>query len=51
MEQQAKNDPNVNQVIGPDGGWNREGKEWAPINDAGLLNDHKDHYHINVFRK
>jgi len=51
MEEQAKNNPNVNQVIGPDGGWKRNGDRWDPITDAKLLNGHKDHYHINVFRK
>jgi len=50
MVEQAKKDPNVNQVIGPNGGWNRKGKDWEPIEDAKLLNDHKDHYHINVYR-
>jgi hypothetical protein len=43
--------PDVNQIIGPNGGWNREGRGWKPIQDTGLLEKHTDHFHINVFRK
>jgi hypothetical protein len=55
MEEQAKKDPNVNQVIGPDGGWNKDAKgkitPMDPVEHKALLDQHKDHYHINVFRK
>ncbi|GAB6126624.1 hypothetical protein JCM14124_23300 [Humidesulfovibrio idahonensis] len=51
IEEWAKNNESVNQFIGPNGGWNKglDGK-WVPIKDPALLNAHKNHYHINVFR-
>ena len=51
MVEQAMKDPNVNQIIGPNGGWNKVDGEWKQIGDAKLLKEHKDHYHINVFRR
>lgn len=55
LEEKLKNNPDVNQVIGPSGGWNRAGEtptsKLIPITDKALLNEHKDHYHINVRRK
>jgi len=51
LEEKLKNNPDVNQIIGPNGGWNKDGRQWRPIRDAKLLKEHKDHYHINVFRK
>lgn len=51
LEEKLKNNPDVNQIIGPNGGWNKDGREWRPIRDAKLLKEHEDHYHINVFRK
>lgn len=55
MEEQAKKDPNVNQVIGPDGGWNKVGRDKIepipPKENKELLDRHKDHYHINVYRR
>ncbi len=55
MEQQAKGDPSVNQVIGPDGGWNKVGRDKIepipPKENKELLDRHKDHYHINVYRQ
>jgi len=54
MEEQAKKDPNVNQVIGPDGGWNKVRRDtiepMPPKENKELLDRHKDHYHINVYR-
>jgi hypothetical protein len=52
LEKWAKENPNVNQFIGPNGGWskNTAGK-FAPITNDLLLNQHKNHFHINVFRK
>lgn len=55
LEEKLKNNPDVNQIIGPSGGWNRDGElpkaKFTPIKDKTLLNEHKDHYHINVHRK
>jgi len=55
LEEKLKNNPDVNQIIGPSGGWNRDGElpkaKFTPITDKTLLNEHKDHYHINVRRK
>jgi hypothetical protein len=55
MVEQAKKDPNVNQVIGPDGGWNKVGRNAIetipPEENKELLDRHKDHYHINVHRR
>jgi hypothetical protein len=51
LEEKLKNNPDVNQIIGPSGGWNRDGRAWRPISDAKLLKEHQDHYHINVYRK
>jgi hypothetical protein len=50
VEKWAREDDKVNQFIGPKGGWNRVGKRIEPISDPGLLKEHKDHFHINVFR-
>jgi len=50
IEEWAKNNESVNQFIGPNGGWNKMGRDWKPITDPELLNAHKNHYHINVFR-
>ncbi|MBI5518903.1 MAG: hypothetical protein HY916_02460 [Desulfovibrio sp.] len=51
----AKENPDVNQFIGPKGGWNKDGKgnitPLAPAKQKVLLDGHKDHIHINVFRK
>ncbi|MBU1040906.1 MAG: hypothetical protein KKF77_07400 [Proteobacteria bacterium] len=57
MEEQAKKDGNVNQVLGPTGCWEKgENRRWRQLDpeiprDQGLINGHKDHYHINVYRK
>jgi hypothetical protein len=51
LEEWAKENPDVNQIIGPGGGWNKDGGAWRPIRDARLLKEHEDHYHINVFRR
>jgi len=51
LEEWAKTHENINQVIGPNGGWGKKGGKWVPIENPVLLNEHKDHYHINVFRK
>lgn len=55
MEWQAKEDPNINQVVGPDGGWNKVGRDKIepipPKENKELLDRHKDHYHINVYRR
>lgn len=54
MEQNARKDPNVNQFIGPNGGWRKDEKgrvtPMSPVLDKDLLNDHKNHFHVNVFR-
>jgi hypothetical protein len=43
-----KNQPGVNQVIGPTGGWNKSGNEWKAITDQELLNEHNNHIHFGV---
>ena len=56
MVEQAKKDPNVNQVLGPTGCWEKVDGDWKRIKPGTARNDelirgHLDHYHINVFRK
>jgi hypothetical protein len=55
LEEKLKNNPDVNQIIGPNGGWNRDGQtlkaKFTRITNKTLLNEHKDHFHINVRRK
>ena len=56
MVEQAKNDPNCNQILGPTGCWNQTDGEWKELKTGDPKNDrliagHKDHFHINVFRK
>jgi len=55
LEERLKNNPNVNQIIGPSGGWNRDDRgKWDEFRNTPqsrkLLQDHQDHYHINVYR-
>ena len=55
LEAWAKGDPNVNQFIGPKGGWNKDADGYPtpmdPAKQKMLLDGHKDHIHINVYRK
>ncbi|MDQ7836767.1 MAG: hypothetical protein RDU24_15415, partial [Humidesulfovibrio sp.] len=57
MVAQAKKDPNVNQVLGPSGCWGRDKfQRWRSLDpnddrDRSLIEGHRDHYHINVYRK
>ena len=57
MVEQAKKDEDVNQILGPTGCWERDGnREWRQLNpdipkEDRLIEAHKDHYHINVYRK
>jgi hypothetical protein len=54
LGQQVQADHNVNQFIGPNGGWNKdEDGRTAPLSSPRhreLLDRHKNHYHINVRR-
>jgi len=56
MEEWAKNNESVNQFIGPNGGWNKrtdgtiEAIRATTRERIDLLNTHKNHFHINVFR-
>lgn len=55
LEEWAIENPDVNQFIGPKGGWNKDGRgritDFDPVKQKVLLDGHKDHFHINVFRK
>jgi hypothetical protein len=52
MVEQAKQDPGINQVIGPDGGWEiREGERREIFKSDPRVVGHNNHYHINVSRK
>jgi len=52
LVEQAKQDPGINQVIGPDGGWEiREGERREIFKSDPRVVGHKNHYHINVSRK
>lgn len=42
--------PEVNQIIGPTGGWNVIDGKLYPITDRGLLVAHRDHLHVGIRR-
>ena len=49
LENWAKDNKNVKQFIGPNGGWTRqEDGTFKPISDPVTLYGHRHHYHIGT---
>lgn len=52
LENWTRDQPEVNQVIGPNGGWEyKEGKKTDILRTDPRTREHHNHYHINVWRR
>lgn len=59
MVERARDDENVNQILGPTGCWEKKDGKWVEITpneetpkqrvrNIKLIDDHRNHFHINV---